>query len=209
MKTKREALCEERNRTCESRSPRRILRGFLVVLPAAPQRRTERVAIFYGRGRKTDNFRRRGGAVSARISGRGTGQVAFKLSETRAKTNGPRWAIWLPRGLLIHANSFAIFTPSTTWNYSVPLERSGTSRVLPMSWRTISRGDTEEAMRPNTFDHRLYSTRRAITSSITRSEMRAFYQIWLPKNRHGMLSHTVPAIASCTDVVSILKFTSV
>lgn len=109
-----------RTRASESCRPGRRASGFsldVVVLPAAPRRRTKRVAIFYGgRGRKTDNLRRREEAVSARISGRGTGRVAFKLSETRAKTNGPRWAIWLLRGLLIHANSFAIFAPSTSRN---------------------------------------------------------------------------------------------
>lgn len=62
--------------------------------PAALRKQTRRVAIFYGRGRETDNFRRK----QYRIVYQERPPFGFKLSETRAKTNGPSLDHLAPAG---------------------------------------------------------------------------------------------------------------
>lgn len=61
--------------------------------PAALRKRTRRVAIFYGRGRETDNFRRKQYRIVYQER-----PFGFKLSETRAKTNGPSLDHLAPAG---------------------------------------------------------------------------------------------------------------
>jgi len=61
--------------------------------PAALRKQTRRVAIFYGRGRETDNFRRKQYRIVYQER-----PFGFKLSETRTKTNGPSLDHLAPAG---------------------------------------------------------------------------------------------------------------
>lgn len=77
------------------------------------ERRGRRVAIFYERGRETDNFQRREKAISDRISeSRTVGRL--QIIGNKAQTNGLSRAIWLRRAGRFHANSITVFTPQKT-----------------------------------------------------------------------------------------------